>query len=183
MCSRGSLHLLLKPDNLRREEDSTRRKNSQRSVTTLRERKNFGPPLGRRESKGEIPAVGTYTLDSSLIKKTFSTYKPKAIPKISLKTPEKRPTVAVSQPKLRPFFAYSIKKQSSSHQSTDKFDILRPEIAVEQTKRTNFHVFRIADSPDDIAKSLELKERRKIKEERLGTIKEIAQKLAQRPFE
>ena len=126
--------------------------------------------------KEQIPSVGTYTpSDNPWLLKSFSTHKLRHIGKRGSKSLTSEELHAFV-PRLKPLvasFDYSVKKKTQGERRKDRFDVLRPEAALEAAKRTNFQSVRLEETPEGLKKSVQWVEKRMLKEEKLSTLKRV----------
>lgn len=64
----------------------------------------------------------------------------------------------------------------------DKFDGLRPEVMLKQVKKTNFQSVKLQGSPQDLIDSLQIQERRRLKEEKLFVVKRLMRRMLKGKF-
>lgn len=87
-----------------------------------------------------------------------------------------RPTLqeeSLQSSELVPSFQHSVKRHSHDPKPKGRFDLLRPEVALNTFKKTNFQSVRLEESPDMIGSSWQWAEKRRLKEEKLRVMKEI----------
>jgi hypothetical protein len=105
-------------------------------------------------SKVNTPAVGTYTLKSSLSQRSFTIRKQRfSTPQLEHFSPSPLPHTSLQT--LQPYYSYRVKPKEVS-QTTRKFDLLKPEFALSRSQKTNFHAISSDDSLQVLSKAAEL---------------------------
>jgi hypothetical protein len=74
---------------------------------------------------------------------------------------------------LVPSFQYTVKRHSPEPKPKGRFDLLRPEAALNVIKTTNFQSVKLEESPELIGNSWQWAEKRRLKEEKLRVMKGI----------
>jgi len=88
---------------------------------------------------------------------------------------------AVSSPFL-PVYSATPKQHRFKPPNHDKFDALRPEVVLKSVKKTNFQSVKLQDSPQDLAESLQLSERRRLKNAKLFVVKRFMRRMLKGKF-
>ena len=124
----------------------------------------------------QIPSVGTYSPKlESWVPKSFSTHR---LPRLSNKPVAVRARPSPHEESQRsselvPSFQHTVKRHSHEPKPKGRFDLLRPEAALNVIKKTNFQSVKLEESPELIGSSWQWAEKRRLKEEKLQVMKEI----------
>ena len=105
-------------------------------------------------SRANTPAVGTYTLKSSLSQRSFTIRKQRfSTPQPQYSSPSPLPRSSLQS--LQPYYSYRVKPKEAS-ESSHKFELLKPEFALSRSQKTNFHALSSDDSLQVLSKAAEL---------------------------
>ena len=130
--------------------------------------------------KVQFPSVGTYSPRfESWLPKSFSTHKLPGVrrkPLVVRVLPSKQAD-AVRVNELVPSFQYSVKRRVPEPKPKDRFDLLRPEAALNAAKKTNFQSVRLEESPEGLSSTWQWPAKRLLKEEKLRVLKEVMNQL------
>ena len=99
----------------------------------------------------------------------------------SVATP-KRSFFSPPKAALVPVYQYAVKEKREKLHTVDKFEGLRPEVALRRMKKTNFQSVKLLDSPDELMQSFQFVERRKLKEEKLFEVKRFMRRMLKGKF-
>lgn len=143
------------------------------------------PPRGRPlkvlyHQKVQFPTVGTYSPRlENWQPKSFSTHRLPGIrskPLVVKALPNKQED-AVGITELVPSFQYTVKRRSPEPKPKGRFDLLRPEAALNVSKKTNFQSVKLEESPEGLSSSWQWSEKRRLKDEKLRALKEVMTQL------
>lgn len=141
--------------------------------------------LKKQPVKCGTPGVGAYGVKYPWENKPVYLPRKRDFSPITVSPSKSKPFRPSSRPIFipsSPVFPRNPKPQRSKPIIPDKFDGLRPEVVLKQVKRTNFQSVKLHDSPQDLIDSLQLPERRRLKEEKLFAVKRLMRRMLKGKF-
>jgi len=108
-----------------------------------------------RPAKVNTPCIGTYTLQSCLSQRSFTMRKQCFEPSPQLPRSSASPLPRARPKKLRSYYTYRVKQQEVAR-NLNKFELLKPEIAISRSQKTNFHAICSENSEQMLSKVSDL---------------------------
>ena len=139
--------------------------------------KRHTPELG-------TPGVGTYIMETTWVRRTYSTHKESPTRPITTPTPSDIPLKEQirSTTNLIPKFQYSVRQKKPDWGKIDKYYSVRPEIVARKMEKTNFQSVKINDKPETIKAAVDFAEHRKLKDEKLRAARRFMRRMLKGKF-
>lgn len=141
--------------------------------------------LKKQPLRGGTPGVGSYGVKYPWEKRPI--YAPRRryfSPIIASpgKSKASKPSLPSISPPFLPVYSATPKPRRCQPLSHDKFDALRPEVVLKSVKKTNFQSVKLQGSPQDLVESLQLSERRRLKNAKLFLVKRFMKRMLKGKF-
>ena len=147
--------------------------------------KTHAARLKKLPEKCGTPGVGAYGVKYPWENKPVYLPRKRELSQVTVSPCKSKPCRPSSRPISTPFSPVFLRKPKPHRPKPifhDKFDGLRPEVMLKQVKRTNFQSVKLQDSPQDLLDSLQLPERRRLKEEKLFVVKRLMRRMLKGKF-